>query len=24
MLGIHPNGSTKWIAIPTYDRLDNQ
>ena len=24
MLGIHPNGATKWIAIPTYDRLDNQ
>ena len=24
MLGIHPNTSTKYIAIPSYDRLDNQ
>jgi hypothetical protein len=24
MLGIHPNTPTKWIAIPVYDRLDNQ
>jgi hypothetical protein len=24
MLGIHPNGVTKWIAIPSWDKLDTQ
>jgi prepilin-type N-terminal cleavage/methylation domain-containing protein len=24
MLGIHPNTPTKWIAIPVYDRRDDQ
>ena len=24
MLGIHPNASTQFIAVPVYDRLDNQ